>query len=119
MNNLEALEITEVPVEMVEPMTVQAYGKERPRTPLGQLARGRTSRTVRNNMRGIKFHAETERAPIAIVPNIRQYAKHATRSVSPPAPLKRAFGGRLTARRASRHGRHKHGRRYRSRHTRR
>lgn len=104
-----------MPVEMAEPITAQAYRKETARIPLGQLSHGRASRTIRNNMRGIKYGKNT-RSNISVAPNVRNYARHATRSVS-PQPLK-AWGG-LIARRASRHARRKHGRRYRSQHTRR
>ena len=114
MNNLNELEITEEPVAMTTPMSVQAYGKERARIPLGNVGRGVTSRTVRNNMRGIKF---INRSPLVIgmAPNARNFAKHGTRSISPQP---KHLGG-TTGRRASRHARHRHGRRCRSRHTRR
>lgn len=117
MNN-NLYEVTEEAVVMNAPFAVQAYGKERQRTPLGQLSRGKTSRTVRNNMRGIRFNPGAAVGTISALPNVRNSARHATRSVSPPAPLRRGWGG-FTVRRASRHARRTHGRRYRSRHTRR
>jgi hypothetical protein len=115
MNNLEELEVMEMPVTMAQPLQA-SYLKESARIPLGQLSQGRTSRTIRNNMRGIKFHDGPKLAQIGVAPNARNFAKHGTRSVS-PQPMK--LGGRSTARRASRHARRKHGRRYRSRHIRR
>jgi hypothetical protein len=83
MNNLGELEVMEEPVMMAEPEAVQAYGKATPRIPLGRLTHGKTSRTIRNNMRGMKFHAGPELAQIGIAPNVRNSAKHGTRSLSP------------------------------------
>ena len=114
MNNLNTLEITEEPVIMATPMAVQAYGKERARIPLGNVGRGTTSRTIRNNMRGVKYFNRSS-SPIGMAPNVQSFAKQGTRSFSPQP---KHLGG-TTARRASRHARHRLGRRYRSRHTRR
>ncbi len=118
MNNLQEAEVTVEPIMMSTPLTVQAYGKERPRTPLVQMTRSAPSRSLPTHMR---FNPGAAFGTISAVPNVRNTAKRGTRSLSPPAPLKRAFGGRrrLTARKASKHGRRRHGRRYRSRHTRR
>ena len=114
MNNLEELEVMEMPVTMAQPL--QASYLKQSRIPLGQLSRGTTSRTIRNNMRGIKFHKNTH-VNIGVAINARNFAKHGTHSIS-PQPMKLG-AGRSTARRASRHARRKHGRRYRSRHIRR
>ncbi len=118
MNDLEGLEITDEPIMIDVPEAVQVYGKERPRTPLGQLPHGRTSRTIRNNMLGLKYHNGAKSGMVGIVPNVRNFAKHATRGLRPQP--RKIFGGRgIIVRRASRHARRKYGRRYRSQHTRR
>lgn len=117
MNNLNEI----VPEEIGYVGPVQAsYGRPQARIPLGQLSHGRTSRNIIRNMGyGVRYNPGAQASSIGRAPNVRGFAKHGTRSVSPPAPLKRLGGKRSTARRASRHARHRHGRRYRSRHTRR
>ena len=121
MNNLEELEIMEMPVEMAQPMTVRAsYGRETARIPLGQLSRGKTSRNIITNMGyGVRHNPGARVGAIGVAPNARGFAKHGTRSVSPQPRRAWSGGKRSTVRRASKHARRKHGRRYRSRHTRR
>jgi hypothetical protein len=92
---LDELEITEVPVSMTMPMSVQAYGKERARIPLRNVGRGITSRTVRNNMRGLKYRNRSA-SPVGVVPNVQSFAKHGTRSLS-PQPTHLVGGGGNTS----------------------
>ena len=121
MNNIGAFEVTESPsMNYVAGPVGASYGKERSRIPLGQLSRGKTSRNIITNMGfGVRHNPGARVGAIGVAPNARGFAKHGTRSVSPQP--RRAWGGgkRSTVRRASKHARRKHGRRYRSRHTRR